>query len=31
MNPVPLVGLGFLLFILGEIGLRSLRKRLGRR
>ncbi len=30
MNPVPLVGLGFLLFILGEIGLRSLRKRLGR-
>ena len=31
MNPVPLVGLGFLFFILGEIGLRSLRKRLGRR
>jgi hypothetical protein len=29
-NPVPLVGLGFLLFILGEVGLRVLRKRLGR-
>jgi hypothetical protein len=31
MNPVPLVGLGFLFFIFGEIGLRALRKRLGRR
>jgi hypothetical protein len=31
MNPVPLVALGFLFFIFGEIGLRALRKRLGRR
>ena len=31
MNPVPLVALGFIFFILGEMGLRVLRKRLGRR
>jgi hypothetical protein len=31
LNTVPLIGLGFLLFMLGEIGLRSLRKRLARR
>jgi hypothetical protein len=31
MNTIPLVGLGFLLFIGGEIGVRYWRRRLARR